>query len=290
MNDFLVFSLAADPSLGKIDKSTISQQTHMELLIEHITNKKRIQGLEDAGSGSESGGEHGAKEDSCDITLWTGLTFDASGNITEINWTGYKIEGSLSLKWLPISVHSLRVFMNRLSQSIDWAVLPEGIQSLIFAANALFGEVTWDYLPRRLVRMFLDRNKLSGSIHLENLPETLMHLNIGYNSFTGTVCLTKLPQSLGTLYICGNRLSGTIDLTQLPAGLVTLNISENNFEGETDFSKLPDSLEHLRVEETKLSGEIWVPSGKNFHADFSNVKLHPLDEAHDSTGVEDASF
>uniref|UniRef100_A0A7S4PIR2 Uncharacterized protein n=1 Tax=Paramoeba aestuarina TaxID=180227 RepID=A0A7S4PIR2_9EUKA len=117
----VLYFISADPSLGKVDKTSLSDQTLMELFIEGVTNTGEIW---------ESG------DDSADISEWKGLTFDSNGTIKTIEWEHFgnyfelNLTGSLQLQWLPSTLVRVAVSGHQLSGSIDLEHLPEALLTL----------------------------------------------------------------------------------------------------------------------------------------------------------------
>mmetsp|Transcript_19755 Transcript_19755/g.30906 ORF Transcript_19755/g.30906 Transcript_19755/m.30906 type:complete len:232 (-) Transcript_19755:61-756(-) len=213
---FSVCVLSFDASLGKIDKSTLSQQTLMDLFIERISNNEKIR--------------H-SRDDSLD--KWAHIQCDDDGNVTDFNWSFGNLEGSIDLKWLPPTLKSVRVSANCLEGTLDLTDLPDGL------------EILWATL-----------NRFSGTISLDNLPQKLQGLNLTRNKLSGAVNLTKLPESLELLYLSENSFCGTVDVTQLPKNIEEIHLDQNDFEGETDFTKLPERLIFLDVRSTRITGAV----------------------------------
>uniref|UniRef100_A0A7S4NQH1 Leucine-rich repeat protein n=1 Tax=Paramoeba aestuarina TaxID=180227 RepID=A0A7S4NQH1_9EUKA len=223
-----------DPFLGKVDKSCLSQLTLMELFVEGITNTECIWG-----------GEY-----SMGLSEWFDIDLNASGEVIEINWDSYDIDGTINLQWLPPSVVRVHLDDNNLTGSIDLTDLPQLLKAI-----------------------FICQNTLSGTISLESLPPLLVSLGVSENQLTGTVNLTLLPTRLQYLFLYGNMFFGPIDITKLPEKMLAIHLNENQFEGDTDFSQLPPSLNYLAVANTKLSGTLVVKNRMKAKAQESNVTL-----------------
>ncbi|KNH06613.1 hypothetical protein XU18_2564 [Perkinsela sp. CCAP 1560/4] len=78
----LVFLNTADPSLGRLDYASLSQQALMEMVIEGIANKEKICGDAD---------------EPIDIEEWQGVTIE-DGQVVGIEWKICKLFGSYKLK------------------------------------------------------------------------------------------------------------------------------------------------------------------------------------------------
>mmetsp|Transcript_33649 Transcript_33649/g.52606 ORF Transcript_33649/g.52606 Transcript_33649/m.52606 type:complete len:272 (-) Transcript_33649:79-894(-) len=254
-----------DPTpLGKVDKSTLSQQTLMELLIEGIENRELI---------------CGSKENPQDVVRWKGITQDCTGKITVINWQGdplgMRYVGKLSPQWIPPTVTSFSIVENDLSGSLDLRDLPGSLCGLNAGDNNFEGDLHLSSLPPEFEFLDVANNHFSGYLDLDHLPGTMRFLYLQCNEFFGNASLVSLPKDLESLDLSQNNLSGGLDLSQLPENLRTLYLYNNAFSGVTDFSKLPDSLDILYVSDNRdLSGEIYVTdSGKDFYAEKSKVQI-----------------
>mmetsp|Transcript_26401 Transcript_26401/g.41088 ORF Transcript_26401/g.41088 Transcript_26401/m.41088 type:complete len:268 (-) Transcript_26401:47-850(-) len=251
-------------SVGRVDKSSFSQQTLMELLIDGVTeNKYKVCGKVDEPE---------------DITVWNGVKMNTAQEVTDILWTSMGLAGSLQFQWLPPTVTSFVMSgvsygRGRMSGSIDLTVLPGSLRVLQLNNNEFSGGIALDQLPEALQTLDVYTNSLTGTLNLKELTGCLETLNLSRNLFTGTVCLTKFPRSLRWLALSQNKLCGPVDLTQLPDGMTNLYLFKNNFEGETDFTHLPESLGSFYVSDTGLSGVIRAKKGKDFFAIQSKVEI-----------------
>uniref|UniRef100_A0A7S4KSR4 Leucine-rich repeat protein n=1 Tax=Paramoeba aestuarina TaxID=180227 RepID=A0A7S4KSR4_9EUKA len=190
MNTLLFISV--DPSLGKVDKRSFSQQTRMELFINGIRNKEGIPGYSDHPN---------------DITQWPELSF-YEDKLSIIRWEMCRLEGEIDVQWLPSTTREILVYDNALEGSLDLTVLPD----VLIRGNFSF-------------------NKFSGEINLTCLPPGLQELSLAANTFCGTVGLTKLPETLYHLHLFANSINGVIDVEKLPDSLAVLDVSFTMFEG-----------------------------------------------------------
>uniref|UniRef100_A0A7S4KSB0 Leucine-rich repeat protein n=1 Tax=Paramoeba aestuarina TaxID=180227 RepID=A0A7S4KSB0_9EUKA len=218
----LTFVSTADPSLGKIDKTTMSQQTLMELLIDGITNKAII---------------CGSAEDPWNIANWEGISLNHSGEVTRIEWSWYDPDGSLALEWLPSTVEKFEVFHS------------------IFSATWLTGTINLTSLPDLMESLSLYGSNLTGEVALRSLPSKMEILDLRNNKFFGAVDLRSLPSTLDTLRLSRNDFEGVTDFSRLPTALVMLDISNTRLEGviEVDLNRVKYSVEgsHVKIIHTK---------------------------------------
>ncbi|KNH05433.1 hypothetical protein XU18_3404 [Perkinsela sp. CCAP 1560/4] len=141
-----------------------------------------------------------------EIEEWKGVKIE-DGEVVEIDWDDFHLQGSLHLEWLPSSVKDLMVRWNRLTGTLDWASLPASMQSLYLECNAFTGSICLERLPERMLFIGVSYNHLSGSLKLESFPDTLTHFYASTNKFSGSVDLTQLPAALTQLDLSENQLS-----------------------------------------------------------------------------------
>ena len=110
----LVFLDAVDPSLGRVDLESLPQQALMEMVIEGITNKRKICGDADEPK---------------DIEEWKRVSIE-DGQVVEIDWSLFALEGSLHLEWLPSTVREFGVTWNRFTGTLDLASLPTSMEAI----------------------------------------------------------------------------------------------------------------------------------------------------------------
>ena len=108
-------TIAVDPTLGKVDKSSFSMQTLMELFITGIENREVI-----CGSGEEPD----------DIDKWKGFKYcpEQPPNTTEklftINWYDLHLVGTIDLQWLSQTISSLNMAGSTLNGYLSLSSLP----------------------------------------------------------------------------------------------------------------------------------------------------------------------
>jgi len=178
--DAYLFIISADPNLGKVDKSMLSPQTLMELLIQGITNNKDRITLQEQ-----------------DIEQWDGVFYNDYREITTIRWGLRSLEGTIDLQWLPCTVISVSFPMNYLSGEIDLEHLPDGLVDLVADKNTLCGTLNLIRLPAHLEALLLHINNFEGPLCLIQLPATLKVLNLSsnaldYSGITGTVPVNEM--------------------------------------------------------------------------------------------------
>ena len=242
---FQIF-LGVDTSLGRVDRSLLSDQTLMEILIEGFDDDTKEE-YQDA---------EGMFRDVCE---WPCVKCGVDGRVVKIDKDTGHLSGSIELRFVPPKVKVLRITLwtgSKLAGTVDLTQLPQGVQTLSLEDNQLTGEIDLTHLPDGMDVLFLYNNQLSGEIDLTQLPERMYYLNLQNNQFTGEIDLTHLPDEIGVLYLQANRLTGKIDLTQLPKGMGYLCLNNNQLTGEIDLTHLPDGMRYISLFNNQLSGEI----------------------------------
>mmetsp|Transcript_4632 Transcript_4632/g.6966 ORF Transcript_4632/g.6966 Transcript_4632/m.6966 type:complete len:257 (-) Transcript_4632:34-804(-) len=234
-----------DPSLGKIEKSSLPQQTLMDLFID---------------GNEEMDWVWGDRESIFELKDWIGLRFDESGTVKSIDWNGFHLDGSLRWEWLPSSIRTFGANNCAVAGTIDLTVLPECMCILELQDNMLSGNIGLTSLPSQLEYLDLSRNSLTGSINLEMLPDTLSSLNLSRNELDGTVSLSQLPKYMRYLALHNNQFCGPLDLKNLPDSLEKLSVASNPLTGTFDL-RVPTQLYQLDVSSTKLSGKMQSVEG-----------------------------
>ncbi|KNH08097.1 hypothetical protein XU18_1313 [Perkinsela sp. CCAP 1560/4] len=143
----LVFLDAVDPSLGRLDYASLSQQALMEMVIEGIANKEKICGDVD---------------EPTDIEEWEGVTIE-DGQVVEIAWRQFRLRGALHLEWLPSSVRKVLVSCNKLTGTLDCASLPTSLKKLNIGCNAFTGLINMESLPEGMEEISVHCNDLSAN-------------------------------------------------------------------------------------------------------------------------------
>ena len=214
--------LNADPSLGRVDYSSLSDQTLMEMLVEGLDDETKQEYQDDDGAYLEV----------CD---WPCVKCDVSERVIEIGVDSSDIRGSIQLCYVPPKVKVLKVTPSfpgsELSGSVDLTQLPVGMQVLD-----------------------LQNNILTGEVDLTRLPSETESLSLGHNQLTWEINITQLPDGMQKLFLDNNQLTGKVDLTKLPKGMNVLRLQYNQFTGAIDLGNLPDEMTYLFLQNNKFSG------------------------------------
>ena len=210
--------VSVDASLGRIDYSSFSDQTLMELLIDGLSEDSKY--LFQDGDG--------AYKDVCD---WIIVECHAEGNVNVVRCGFVQLEGSISTECMPPNITDFDLSSRGLSGSCQVRRLPKSLTSLRIDENKFEGTVDFTGFPEKMHTIVLYSNRFHGSCGFTALPEPLTHLNISHNAFSGAIRLDRLPQGLQCLNLRGNKLSGRIRLLQPPGNLRYVNLSDNAFSG-----------------------------------------------------------
>ena len=189
--------LTVDPSLGRADYSTLSDQTLMEMLIGGFDEeaKKEYQDIDAM---------------FLDVCEWPGIECDDDERVVEIEIDSRHILGSLELSYAPPKAEVLSISSwarSKLTGSVDLARLPEATESLC-----------------------LDGNRLTGELDLTKLPDIMEYLSFNNNEFSGEVDLTQFPIGMKYLYLSDNQLTGSLYVGKLPPMMELVHARGNNFD------------------------------------------------------------
>ena len=152
-----------DPSLGRLDFASLSDQTSMEMLTSKLT-EDTLAWFRD---------ENGSFLDTCE---WDGVTCDDAHNVTCLEYNGYALElhGELSLSYLPNKIEECIITNNYVWGTIQTGCLPHTLKLLDLSANdSMTGTVDqgnptsdgfhqFDGIDQKITRNKLERGKIDG--------------------------------------------------------------------------------------------------------------------------------
>ena len=239
----------ADPNLGRVDYSSLTDQSLMEMLVDGFDGetKKKYQ---------DSEGTY------LDVCAWPCIRCDDEERVIEIDINSENVSGSLELCYVPPKVEDLKVSPlsgeSRMTGSVDFARLPDGMKYLHLSNNQLTGEIDLTQPPKGLERVSLEDNQLTGEIDLTQLPDGMVYLSLKNNQLTGEVNLTQLPDGMVFLDLRNNRLTGEIDLTQLPDIMNYAHLENNQLTGEVNLTQLPSRMHSLDLSGNQLTGSLII--------------------------------
>ena len=212
-----------------LDNAGLSQQQLMELVVANVP-----QAFTDA---------HGNHKD---IAEWNGVTTDAAGRVTKIEWHGRKslgvskldpkwckTIGFLDLRWVPSGVAHLEIDSFKVD-FFDAVNLPRAGTAVLLKKKEgarMGGRMDTENLPAGLQRIEVSGHALDGTLDLRRLPARLEFFGGDRNCFTGTIDLLRLPKTLTALLLSANSLEGPVNVTELPESLSMLSLHSNAFTG-----------------------------------------------------------
>ncbi len=182
------------------------------------------------------------------MNTWTsGLTFNASGNVTKIKLENQNLTGDLPEELLDMCyLDTVTIAGNDLSTTIESALaaFKSDIHLLNLSGNGLTGEIPTNVIRfTEITQLFIGTNEITGEIPTQlGQLETLEYLNLAVNELTG-----EIPASIDdlsnliSLSLLQNNLTGSIpDEIGRLSNLNTLMLDENELSGT-----LTDSLGNL---------------------------------------------
>ena len=245
--------LTADPMLSRVDASSLTDQTRMEILISGLDENCRAYFCDDNG-------------DFMHACRWLGVTCTppVNGSITRINWNDEDtFAGELNLSFLPtilkyfgVEKHPMLGVKRGFNGSLETSALPLCLDTLTLGNNDFSSTVNFTALPKSLTGLFLAMNQFFGSADLTRLPKNLTDIDISMNQFSGEICLDTLPQELSAINISGNSFIGRLNLEQLPLGLIFFDCSSNSLSGSIFVDSLPPGLLNFNIAENNFSDGI----------------------------------
>ena len=238
-----ILILTADPSLGRFDRSAMSEQTCMEMLVEKLIDVSKFR-LQDAQGGF------------LDIAEWFFVDCDADGHVIKINTIGEQASftGEMDLLYLPTHVGTFAIPWRRIRGTLDTQQLPQCLDFFDITQNRFEGPVDFTALPASLTAFKIGSNRFHGSCDLRQLPPNLEKINVSQNKFAGTVDLDVLPPKLSYLDLGANQFEGNPSLTGLPRSLAHLYIPKNLFQGEFRLTNVPEGLRRAYAMNNAYSG------------------------------------
>ena len=264
-------SITVDPSLGRLDYESLSDQALMEMLVDGLVEfHKRV--FQDA------------NEHFHDVCEWAGIECN-DGRVEKVNLQERKVNKFTAKKFpfefIPPLVVSFKAYKTNMHGTLDPADLPVNLKILRVYENSLHGSLSFKAFPRKMEDITIFKNNFHGSIQLSDFPSSLMQLDAENNSFCGEVCLNDLPPRMQWLQISANKLTGSINIERLPASIQVINLSKNEFSGEFRMLSIPRSLYRLNIQNNAFKETIVLAkaSGNMHFALHADPVKSVLDQA-----------
>ena len=270
-----------DPSLGRLDYDSLSDQALMEMLVKGM-NKESKRNIQDA---------HGNFDDVCEwgskLLQYTRCINDRVTRISMVyaKWD----EKQFPFDFIPPLVTQFIHCHGMIHGTLDTASLPVKLEKLDVSYNVLHGELNIEKFPRTLEKIEILANDFCGSIVLADLPPGLIHFEARRNKFTGEVSLSSLPLKMRELKLGDNNLMGSIHIDSLPERMQEIDLSMNAFTGEFRLLVFPPHLRTISIGSNRLNETLVLGDGDGvigFILLFSDVKsvvdkegkTHPWEE------------
>ena len=108
--------LCSEEGLGRVDITSMTHQTLMELLIEKMSDDHR----------QEFHDKSGEFQDVCE---WDGVECDNDENVVKIGWDKrFEDEFEMQFQWLPPTVEKFNADTSSLEGSLDTRALPQSLK------------------------------------------------------------------------------------------------------------------------------------------------------------------
>ena len=238
--------LTVDPSLGRLDYESLSDQALMEMLIEGLKSEQKAM-YKDA-----NGNFH-------DVCEWRGMScIDNSVTFVSFNNLDFGSK-QFPFDFIPPSAVTFIATLCGSHGTLDTSLLPTSLTTLNVQHNDLEGTIRWKGLPRKLRMLYINGNSFQGKIILCDLPPSLISLDASMNSFCGEIALSDLPVAMTNINVVSNELEGPITIESLPSRLRILDLRENLFSGDFTILDAPSGLESVDIGGNDISGTIVLP-------------------------------
>ena len=233
-----IFIQTADGHLGRVDITSLSDQTLMEILVDGLSEAEK-QKFKDK------------NEIFADVCDWEGVECDDTESVTSV----VKIarDGSISLEYMPPKLKNFQMYMAGLTGTLETSVLPKSLEDLQIGYNKFYGSVDFASLPGNLQILSMYSNKFAGSVMLKKLPLSLEKLVIDDNDFNGSLCLENLPPKIVYLNASSNAFTGDFVLQSVPNKQITISAVRNSFSATAVVAK---HIYRLRLWESEVTSVV----------------------------------
>ena len=235
--------LSVDPSLGRLDYDSLSDQALMEMLIEPMEEEEKDT-LKDG---------HGfSKGNFLDVCEWECIEC-TDDRVTHVDISEYDFtKKRVPFEFIPPLVKRFKLSDCKAHGTVDTSSLPKNLETFEIDVNDLEGSLNFKGFPRKLRLIDISENYFSGSCALSDLPDSLTDFIAYENNLSGEITLNALPAALKNLILSKNVLEGEVHIDSLPSSIGTINLSDNAFSGEFRLLSLPSSLEKINISKNPL--------------------------------------
>ena len=234
----LLFSI--DPSLGRLDYESLSDQALMEMLIDGMEEECKKEFQDDSGH-------------FMDVCDWKGIDLqheeDPSIYIEKKRFS----ERQFPFQFIPALVTVFVLGDCNAHGTLNPSVLPSDLTIFEVPQNALHGSINFSTFPRNLEQIDISSNKFTGSCQLADLPDATILFDASQNEFSGKISLNELSDQIVQVFLSMNQLSGSLHITDLPASIEQISLSTNAFKGEFHFlTNPPSTLCNIWIDKNQL--------------------------------------
>ena len=244
---FCLISIYASDALGKIDITSLTEQTKMELLIEDFGCQEPFKS---------------ADGDYLDISEWPGVATDTDGTVTNIEWAFDQNTADFQTN----------------DRTIQLQYIPENVIDFNISGRGMLGTVRTHDLPRRLKWFSLSSNGFSGEFDIAGLPPCIVAVCIQRNKFCGSLSIPDLPPKIEILFASDNKFSGTIDLSKLPDTMYELMLGGNAFVQELHIGMIPARTCKIQIRSNQFR-TITCVEGRHLQTSsfFNNLRIQSIE-------------
>ena len=225
-------ALAIDPSLGRLDYESLSDQALMEMLIDQMCFKEKNYFQDENGNYK-------------DVSEWPGVQCSDSDDdrVVEIELYGLTFSAKqFPFNFIPPMVSYFGASQSNLQGTLEASHLPSKLTALYISHNKLHGPLNFAKFPRQMGTLYMGANKFCGSLRLSDLPRSLTHFSAANNQFCGEISLNDLPQAMEFFDVSNNMLTGPVHIERLPQGIKSIDLSNNGFLGTLRLMTIPENL------------------------------------------------
>ena len=236
--------LTIDPSLGRIDRSMLSDQVRMELLFEGMRFAFK-------------GGIQDKNGDFKEISEWHSIEC-AGGRVTRIKLIRQSFNGlheQFSFEFIPPQLTEFSAIFSNLHGTLDTSILPLDLVLFIVKKNKLHGSIILRSFPQKLQKINISMNDFCRSLDLSCLPASTQVFDARQNVFSGEISLNYVPPMIEELWLDHNKLKGPILSKTLPNSLTHLSLHKNELNGNFQLRTIAPYLQYLSLWDNKWDGK-----------------------------------
>ena len=218
----LIF-VTIDPSLGRLDYDSLSDQARMEIFVS-LMSQSAQEKFQDANGNF------------LDVCEWYGVECDAEGNVKEfriIIWE--EDENGPNLDYIPPHVRFFSLNGSKVC-NLNPVMLPLTLVEFKIGGTTFRNGIDLkDFARSNLEELKMEKCGLQGTCDTSQLPESLMMLNLTANKLHGSLVLDCLPRRMTVFLASANNFGGKLLIDNLPPDMSKIHVMQNKF---TEFALL----------------------------------------------------